>query len=119
MMSEPSSGPPPAPLWRRWMAAALHPILFALFPVFFLYARNLHGVQPGVLVVPTLTLVGVVLAILLPCFALIRRPEKTALAVSAGVLLFFSAAALSLSTRRRGGSTPRTTSPRMLRSGSG
>ena len=70
---------------------ALHPFLFALYPIVFLIARNVEGqasfssaVGPLLLVLASAAVALVVLWVLL------RNPRKAAVVVSIYVLLFFS-----------------------------
>ena len=70
---------------------AVHPLLFAAFPVLYLYVHNIQeGVSTGDLL-RTLALVVGATGILLAIATLVLRDQrKAALAVSALVLLFFS-----------------------------
>lgn len=75
--------------WRRYAAATVHPLLLALFPVVFLYTRNIVILEPGVLPAPALLFGGAALGLTVALFALLRRPEQTSLAVSASIVLLF------------------------------
>src|SRR5438552_2435062 len=67
----------------------LHPILFAVYPVLFLYAYNLGLLEPKVLVLPLVITIAIVLALWTGLGYLLRHREKVALLVTALVLWFF------------------------------
>jgi hypothetical protein len=75
--------------WRRQLV--VHPLLFAAFPVVYLYA---HNIQEGVSFGDLIRSLGIVVggtAVLFAIAALaLRNPRKAGLAVSALVLVFFS-----------------------------
>jgi hypothetical protein len=68
-----------------------HPLLFAAFPVLFLFARNLkEGVTGGDLALPLLVSVGAAALLWVAGTPLLRSAAKAGLVVSAWTLLFFS-----------------------------
>ena len=72
---------------RVWM---IHPFLFAVFPVLFVYGHNIRQFSPDVMVVPGFFLL-LATALLLGVLALaLRNPKKAGLVVSLSLLLFFS-----------------------------
>lgn len=71
----------------------IHPFLFAIFPILFLYSQNKGELLPGELLTPAIA----VLILTLPFTALwfllsliFKSKEKAALLTSASILLFFS-----------------------------
>jgi hypothetical protein len=85
---------------RRWLIAGLHPLLFALFPIFFLYTRNLGGLQAEWLVVPVVFAIFFVVALHALLSVTFRSPEKTSCALSGTILLlFFSGGVVDLYVR--------------------
>lgn len=68
----------------------LHPFLFALFPVLFLYAYNINHFRENVLIIPlllSLTFAGVIFS---SCWLIIRKLEVAAILSSFLILVFFS-----------------------------
>jgi hypothetical protein len=74
---------------KRALRSSIHPLLFAFFPALSLYLRNAGQLQAGMLTTPLSVLAGAVLAALALCLLLRLSPEKSALTLSAGILLFF------------------------------
>lgn len=74
---------------RTYAAAGVHPVLFGLFPAVSLYFRNFGGLHPADLIAPVLIIAGSILAAEVIVFGLLRRPHRSGLILSAGVLLFF------------------------------
>lgn len=69
----------------------LHPLLFALYPIVFLIARNLQGqVSFGSALVPALVTVGATVLVVLALWPLLKSLRKAAVVASVYVLLFFS-----------------------------
>ncbi len=70
--------------------SAIHPFLFAVFPVLFLYARNMHELPLRVILVPA----AISLACTTAAFAIVtvflKETKKAGLIVSLAILLFFS-----------------------------
>jgi hypothetical protein len=75
--------------WRRQLV--VHPLLFAAFPVLYLYAHNIQeGVSFGDLVRSLGIVVGGTAVLFAVAALALRNPRKAGLAVSALVLVFFS-----------------------------
>jgi hypothetical protein len=69
----------------------LHPLLFAAFPVLFLFAHNLsQGLSIGNLLGPLATVVGIAAVLFLALSLIFRSATKGGLIVSLLLLLFFS-----------------------------
>lgn len=78
-----------AGLWRR--AWVVHPLLFAAYPVLYLWARNLReGIVFRDVLGPLAVLAGASIALTLAGTLLFRNGPKAGLAVSVLVLMFFS-----------------------------
>jgi hypothetical protein len=77
------------PATRR--ALVVHPLLFAAFPVLFLWAHNLQeGVVFGDVIRLLGMVIGAVAALWLLCALVLRSAGRSALAVSIVVVMFFS-----------------------------
>ena len=70
-------------------AVPLHPLLFAAYPVLFLYAENLGEVPAGDVVAPLGRILIFTAAVLALVTLLFRDPRRAAIPVSAGVAAFF------------------------------
>jgi hypothetical protein len=69
----------------------LHPLFFAIYPIVFLYARNLRGtISPRDLVLPILLGVGGMLLVGLAFWLVFRDVHRAGLATSLVVILVFS-----------------------------
>jgi len=69
----------------------LHPLLFAAFPVLYLYAHNIQeGVSGGDLLRSLVLVIGATAILFALAFLLLRDQRRAGLAVSALVLMFFS-----------------------------
>ena len=78
---------------KRWMAKppVVHPYLVAVFPILFLFARNLEeDVVPSELAAPLALTLGAVAVLMLTGWLLVRDLKVVGLIVSAWTLLFFS-----------------------------
>lgn len=74
--------------WRKYIAT-LHPFLFGLFPVTFLYARNVTEVRLGEIYLPIALIMGALLVGWLLLSLMIRDVHQRALVLSSFILLFF------------------------------
>ncbi|MDD5679712.1 MAG: hypothetical protein PHI59_00495 [Candidatus Omnitrophica bacterium] len=68
----------------------LHPFLFALFPVLFLFAHNLGQVRPGDILLPSAFLLIVTLLLILLLASVLKDYKKAGLIVSLALILCFS-----------------------------
>lgn len=68
----------------------IHPFLFALYPVFFLYSLNIHEYPESTLLVPLLLVLFFAGIIFFVSKQLVKQLDKAALVSSAFILLFFS-----------------------------
>lgn len=68
----------------------VHPILFAIYPVVFLFSYNVKETSPGEVVLPLLLLAGISILMWLVLGFIIRDKEKSAIIVSLAFVLFFS-----------------------------
>jgi hypothetical protein len=67
-----------------------HPILFAIFPVLFLYSHNASELYPIYLVIPTLLSVGITGSIWIILNRIVLNRSKAAFLTSTLVLIFYS-----------------------------
>jgi len=73
---------------RAWV---LHPFFFAVFPILFLFSRNLErDVSPRDLVWPVATTLAIVAVVLVAATLLLRDARKAGLVVSVWAILFFT-----------------------------
>ena len=72
------------------MTRAFHPLLFAAFPVLFLFRENLWGLTPMDVVVPVVASIGSVAVLQAAIGRISGRPRKTAFLLTTLVLLFFT-----------------------------
>src|SRR5688500_13021617 len=76
---------------RRRRQLIVHPLLFAAFPILYLYAHNIQeGVSVGDLLRSLAVVLGATALLFGGAMLLLRDVRKAGLAVSALVLLFFS-----------------------------
>lgn len=76
---------------KRKRRVVLHPLLFAAFPVLYLYAHNIQeGVSLGDLLRSLAVVIGVTVVLFAIAMLLLRDIAKAGLVVSALVFLFFS-----------------------------
>ncbi len=68
----------------------IHPFLFAVFPVLFLFAQNIHAFSLGVVVKPIFLLVAATVVLLGLSTLILRNSRKAGLVVSVLLVLFFS-----------------------------
>lgn len=68
----------------------IHPILFAIFPIFFIYVNNLQEISPQELFLPLTLIVGTSIVIWLVLRLILKSTIKSALIVSLLVILIFS-----------------------------
>lgn len=68
----------------------IHPLLFAIFPVVFLFAMNVAQFDGNVLVVPILSLLSATLVLWGLLTLILKDSRKAGLVVSLALLLFFS-----------------------------
>lgn len=68
----------------------IHPFLFALYPVIFLYSQNIHEYPENTLFVPSLLVLCFTALVFFITKLIIKRLDSTALITSAFVMLFFS-----------------------------
>jgi len=68
----------------------IHPILFALFPVFLVYSQNIHLILIQGIVFPTLIILGITIALWAGIKFILKNTRKSALLTSLYVFLFFS-----------------------------
>ena len=68
----------------------IHPILFALFPVFLVYSQNIHLILIQGIIFPALIILGITFAIWIIIKIVLKNTRKSALLTSLYVFLFFS-----------------------------
>lgn len=68
----------------------LHPLLFAIYPVLFLYAQNVDFTPFNDVVAPLVVVLAAALLLLLALYAVLRDAARAGLLVSIFALLFFS-----------------------------
>ena len=69
---------------------AFHPFLFAVYPILYIYQRNMGQVNPSQLLVPIVVTTCLAAILLLITWLLMRNLKKAAMIVSLFVILFFS-----------------------------
>jgi len=70
-------------------SSVLHPILFSIFPIIFLFSQNLH-VEPEEIVLPILITIIVTILIWIVLSFLLKSQIKSGFIVSLGLVIFFS-----------------------------
>ena len=68
----------------------IHPILIALYPVFFIYSQNIHLILIQGIIFPTLIILGITIALWVGIKYILKNTRKSALLSSLYVFLFFS-----------------------------
>ena len=68
----------------------IHPILIAIYPVFFVYSQNIHLILIQGIIFPTLIILGITIAIWAVIKSILKNARKSALLTSLYVFLFFS-----------------------------
>jgi len=67
----------------------IHPILFALFPLIFIFGNNTGFISTNDLFVPIILILGIVGLIWLILKITVKRSAKTSLSLSLGLIIFF------------------------------
>ena len=68
----------------------IHPILFALFPIFLVYSQNIHLILIQGIVLPVLIILGITIALWIGIKFVLKNTRRSALLTSLYVFLFFS-----------------------------
>lgn len=68
----------------------IHPFLFAVFPILFLFAHNVGQVSFSEILVPTAIVLGFTLLLLLLSGLILKNNKKAGIVVSLFLVLFFS-----------------------------
>ena len=68
----------------------IHPILIALYPVFFVYSQNIHLILIQGIIFPVLIILGITIAMWAVIRSILKNARKSALLTSLFVFLFFS-----------------------------
>ncbi len=68
----------------------IHPFLFAIFNILFLYYNNIGNVDPGSLIAPLVVTLAFVLVLCIVVRLFVKDPGRTAVVVSIFVMFFFS-----------------------------
>ena len=68
----------------------IHPILIALYPVFFVYSQNIHLILAQGIIFPILVILGITITIWAIIRSILKNTRKSALITSLFVFLFFS-----------------------------
>ena len=76
-------------LLGRLKTFPIHPLLFALYPVIFLYAYNFSQVSFFELIVPLVFSLIATILFYGVCALIYRNKEKAAILVSVGIVFFF------------------------------
>jgi len=69
---------------------AIHPFLFAIYPVLFLYSYNVYQVSINSIVLPSIILLGVTVILFMSSSFIIRNSNKAAILVSLFLFMFMS-----------------------------
>ncbi len=72
------------------LAALIHPFLFALFPVIFLFSHNIRELPVSVIFAPAMLAILFTLVLLVLINLLIKNYQKTSIVLSSFMLFFFS-----------------------------
>lgn len=72
------------------MHRPFHPLLFAVFPVMFLFRQNFWGLEGNEIILPIFGTLGAVAVLQVAASLLTRKPRKVAMVLSVLTLLFFS-----------------------------
>jgi len=67
-----------------------HPILFAIFPILFLYSNNINSVSPNEIIFPLLFVIFVTILIWIVLWKALKNKIKSGFITSLGLVLFFS-----------------------------
>ena len=68
----------------------IHPILIALYPVFFVYSQNIHLILIQGIIFPILIILGITISMWIIIRSVLKNTRKSALLTSLFVFLFFS-----------------------------
>tara|TARA_Y100000590_G_scaffold290537_1_gene327042 strand:- start:1384 stop:2922 length:1539 start_codon:yes stop_codon:yes gene_type:complete len=68
----------------------LHPFLFGIFPIFFIFVANIHLVQIEDLVTPLCYIISLIVIFTIILQIILKNKRKTAFILTIGLLLFFS-----------------------------
>lgn len=72
---------------RFWL---IHPFLFAVYPILFLFSYNIHQYREEVLGLPLLISLGFGAGVFFICYLIYRKSQPAAILVSSFILIFFS-----------------------------
>ena len=75
---------------RKKIAFIIHPILFSIFPVIFIFSENVHILPVTEILLPLVIMVGITILILFLLKNKIENRNKIALIISLIVIIFFS-----------------------------
>jgi len=70
-------------------SSIIHPILFALFPIVFIFSNNMSFLSSSELLEPLILIIGVTTIIWLILKIIVKNPKKTSLVLSLGLIIFF------------------------------
>ena len=68
----------------------IHPFLFAIFPIIFLFSVNVNSIFPEEIILPLFLVIGVTFLIWIALGFLLKSRIKSGFIVSIGLVLFFS-----------------------------
>jgi len=68
----------------------IHPFLFAIFPIIFLFSHNVNSLSPEVIILPLFSIVAVTFLIWIGLGFILKSRIKSGFVVSVGLILFFS-----------------------------
>ena len=75
---------------RKKIAFIIHPILFSIFPVIFIFSENIHLLPITEIFLPLVILVGITVLVLFLTKNKIEYRNKVALIISLIIILFFT-----------------------------
>ena len=75
---------------RKKVAFIIHPILFSIFPVIFIFSENIHLLPVTEIFLPLVTIVGITVLVLFLSKNKIEYRNKVALIISLIIVLFFT-----------------------------
>ena len=72
------------------ISTVIHPLLFAIIPIFFLFSNNVNSVSPSEIIVPLLLVIIIAFLIWIGLSFVLKNRIKSGFITSLGLILFFS-----------------------------
>ena len=71
-------------------SSIIHPFLFAILPIVFLYSENIHLLSPTEIILPSIIVVGLSIIAYFSVGFILKNKNKAALIITLFVIVFFS-----------------------------